>query len=296
MAKIADQRQLDIFHVHYAVPHAISAILATQLTKKCRPKIVTTLHGTDITLVDKDDSFAEIVRYSLEQSDGITAVSKFLKKKIESDFQITKTVHVVYNFVNINRCSETEKNLIKTKFTDSSEKLIVHASNFRPLKRVTDVVKIFYRIRQKIPSKLVLIGEGPDLPVVSKLVCELKIENDVLFLGTLDYIENILSCADLFLLPSEQESFGLAALEAMACGCPVIGTNTGGLPEVVIESECGFLFPVGDIANMANRAITILLDDHTIKALKENARKRVATQFNADVIINKYEKFYSGIL
>ena len=296
MATVANERGIDIFHVHYAVPHAVSAILARQLIASCHPKIITTLHGTDITLVGRDESYYDIVHYSIEQSDGVTAVSEFLRRQTQEQFNIKHPIEVIYNFIDPERCRVKIDSVCRRRFAADEEKLIVHISNFRPVKRVQDVVAIFKKIRSALPAKLLLIGEGPEHSKICQLVKSLNLDKDVIFLGTQDYPEDILACGDLFLLPSEQESFGLVALEAMGCGCPVIGARSGGLPEVVHHGETGFLFQLGDVEAMAKKAIEILQNDEQLNILRLNAKKRAVEKFPSDEIIPQYEQYYYKIL
>ena len=296
MATAANERGIDIFHVHYAVPHAVSAILARQLIESCHPKIITTLHGTDITLVGRDESYYDIVHYSIEQSDGVTAVSEFLRRQTQEQFNIKHPIEVIYNFIDPKRCKIQVDSACRRRFAADEEKLIVHISNFRPVKRVQDVVAIFHKIRSALPAKLLLIGEGPEHSKICQLVKSLKLDQDVIFLGTQDYPEDILACGDLFLLPSEQESFGLVALEAMGCGCPVIGARVGGLPEVVQHGETGFLFELGNVTAMAKKAIQVLQNDEHLNILRSNAKKRAVENFPSDKIIQQYEQYYYKIL
>ena len=280
LVDVAQEYDLDIIHSHYAVPHAASAYLAKKILGSERLKIITTLHGTDITLVGVDESFNRVVKFAIEESDGVTAVSKYLRNRTIEEFHIRHPIRVIPNFVDNERFGGKENPCGREHFAQPDEKILMHASNFRPVKRVGDTVRVFERIRKKIPAKLLLVGEGPERLFVQQLVKELKISEDVRFLGEQDYLEEILNCADLFLLPSEQESFGLAALEAHASGVPVIATRTGGLPEVVVEGETGFLVPVGEI------------DSELHSSFRENARRLSRERFDIHSIIPQYEEFY----
>jgi len=233
LVDVCKQYGLDLIHSHYAVPHAASAYLAKQMLGSEKLKTVTTLHGTDITLVGLDKSFYQVIKFNIEESDGVTAVSDYLQKRTQEEFAIQREIRVIHNFVDTERFSGSANNCTKDHFAPNGEKILMHASNFRPVKRVTDVVRIFATIREQLPVKLLLVGEGPERLFVQQLVKELKLSEDVMFLGEQEYIGQLMNCADLFFLPSEQESFGLVALEAQSCGVPVIGAATGGLPEVV---------------------------------------------------------------
>lgn len=296
LAEVATEHHLDIIHAHYAVPHAVSAFLAKQILGGNSPKIITTLHGTDITLVGGDKSFHRTIRFAIEVSDGVTAVSKYLRARTIETFSIDRPIEVIYNFVDADRCRRSPNKCTRDHWAPNGEKILMHASNFRPVKRVSDVVRIFARVREDLPAKLLMVGEGPERLFIQQLVKELKLSDDVHFLGEQDYLESLLSCADLFLLPSEQESFGLVALEAMSCEVPVIGANIGGLPEVVVPDETGFLFPVGEIQPMARAAIGLLSDPERLRQFRHSARQRAMRLFNASSIIPQYERFYEDVL
>jgi len=296
LVEVSKQYGLDLIHSHYAVPHAASAYLAKQMIGSEKLKTVTTLHGTDITLVGLDKSFYQVIKFNIEESDGVTAVSQYLQKRTQEEFAIQREIRVIHNFVDTERYSRSANNCTKDHFAPNGEKILMHASNFRPVKRVTDVVRIFAKIREQIPVKLLLVGEGPERLFVQQLVKELKLSEDVLFLGEQEYIAQLMNCADLFFLPSEQESFGLVALEAQSCGVPVIGATTGGLPEVVENGETGFLLPVGDIAGMAQRSLELLSKDDLYESFQKKARKRVLDYFDSKSIIPQYEAFYEEIL
>lgn len=295
LADIHEQYHLDLIHAHYAVPHAATAYMARQVLRDKKLKVITTLHGTDITLVGADTSFRRVVRFSIEESDGVTAVSNFLQKRTIKEFDISREIRVIYNFIDTKRHSKFDE-CTRERYAPNGEKVIMHASNFRPVKRVSDVVRIFERVRREIPTKLLLIGDGPERLFVKQLVKELDLNDHVWFLGQQDYIEQLLTCADLFLLPTEQESFGLVALEAHACGVPVVGALTGGLPEVVKDGETGFLLPVGEIAQMTEKSLVLLRDEQLHKQFSENGRQRATQCFDRELILPQYEAFYQEIL
>jgi len=297
IVEVAQEHGLDIVHAHYAVPHATSAYLAKHILNSPKLKIITTLHGTDITLVGADKSFFSVIKFSIEQSDGVTAVSNYLQKRTMSEFGINRDIRVIYNFIDSEKYQQPKECPCKREvYAAEGEKILMHVSNFRPVKRVSDVVRIFARVRQEMPCKLLLVGEGPERLFAQQLVKELKLQADVRFLGQIDQIESILMCADVFLLPSEQESFGLAALEALACGVPVVGSTTGGLPEVVRHGETGYLYPVGEIRDMALAALDILGDDQRYQRFSENARKQAIKNFDIKVILPQWEAYYQEVL
>ncbi len=296
LVDVSKQYGLDLIHSHYAVPHAASAYLAKQMLGPEKMKTVTTLHGTDITLVGLDKSFYQVIKFNIEESDGVTAVSQYLQKRTHDEFAIQREIRVIHNFVDTERYNRSANHCTKDHFAPNGEKILMHASNFRPVKRVTDVVRIFATVREHIPVKLLLVGEGPERLFVQQLVKELKLSEDVLFLGEQEYIAQLMNCADLFLLPSEQESFGLVALEAQSCGVPVIGAATGGLPEVVEDGKTGFLLPVGDIAGMAQKSLELLSKNDLYEAFHKKSRKRVLDYFDSKSIIPQYEAFYEEIL
>ncbi len=293
---VAQEYDLDILHAHYAVPHATSAYLAKHILHSRRMKVITTLHGTDITLVGADKSFFSVIKFSIEQSDGVTAVSNYLKQRTIEEFQINRDIRVIYNFIDPGKGDDSIPGVCRReKYAPAGERVLMHASNFRPVKRVSDVVRIFAKVREQMPCKLLLVGEGPERLFIQQLVKEMKLREDVLFLGEVDYIEEVLRCADIFLLPSEQESFGLAALEAMNCGVPVIGAHTGGVPEVVVHGETGFLFPVGEINAMSQAAIALLSDHDRFRRFVDASRQR-ARQFDIVKIMPEWESYYREVL
>lgn len=295
MVDVIMNYDLDLLHVHYAIPHASAAYMAKQIVFKNTGRIVpviTTLHGTDITLVGRDKTYEPVVTFSINESDAITAVSENLKSETHKHFNISKTIEVITNFVSIERFSKKPIDAFKKVIAPNNEKVFVHASNFRKVKRVDDVVKIFAEVRKKIPAKLLMVGDGPERPSIEEEVRTLNLENDVRFVGKQEQMEEILAVSDVFLLPSEYESFGLAALEAMAAKTIVISTNAGGLPEINIHNQTGFLANVGDVTTMANDAIKILQDEKKLKQMKEAAYEQ-ACKFDLHNIIPLYEKLYS---
>ncbi|MEM6360829.1 MAG: N-acetyl-alpha-D-glucosaminyl L-malate synthase BshA [Bacteroidota bacterium] len=296
MVDVAKYEKLDLLHVHYAIPHASAAYMAKQIlkTEGIEIPVVTTLHGTDITLVGKDASYEPVVTFSINASDGITAVSEDLKKDTYEHFNILKDIRVIPNFIDLSRFKKQKKEHFKTAICPDGEKLLVHTSNFRKVKRVGDVVKTFYNLRKEIPAKLLLVGDGPERNHIEALCRELGTCEDVRFLGKLEAVEEVLSVADLFLMPSEKESFGLAALEAMACEVPVISSKAGGLPELIINGECGYLCKVGDIKEMTLKALHILKAENLPK-FKAAALAR-AKEFEVSAIMPMYEQYYEDIL
>ncbi len=292
MVNVVEFEKLDLLHVHYAIPHASAAYMAKQILKSqgIEIPVVTTLHGTDITLVGKDPNYAPVVTFSINQSDGVTAVSEDLRKATYEHFDIKKEIEVIPNFIDLDRFKKQKKEHFKRAICPNDEKLLVHTSNFRKVKRVEDVIQVFYEIRKVIPAKLLLVGDGPERDKMERLCRELGTCEDTRFLGKLDAVEEVLSVSDLFLIPSEKESFGLAALEAMACEVPVLSSNAGGLPEVNIDGVTGFACPVGDIKEMTKKALHILSDENLPK-FKERALAR-AKEFDVSKILPRYEKFY----
>jgi N-acetyl-alpha-D-glucosaminyl L-malate synthase BshA len=296
LVELAETYGLDIIHAHYAIPHAASAYLAKQILNSMRLKTVTTLHGTDITLVGTEPSFRRVVKFAIEQSDGVTAVSHYLKQRTIEEFEIKREIRVIYNFVELDRPDRNRDACSRLAFAPEGEKILMHASNFRPVKRVGDVVRIFARVRERIPVKLLLIGDGPERPHIQQLVKEMGLSSDVHFLGEQDQLEPLFFCTDLFLLPSEQESFGLTALEAMNCSVPVVAADVGGLPEVIVHGETGYLLPVGDIEGMAAKAVELLNDPARHSLFRKQARRRAERHFDAHSIIPQYEDLYEHLL
>jgi len=289
--------KLDLLHVHYAIPHASAAFMAKQIlaTFGIHIPVVTTLHGTDITLVGKDPTYKPVVTFSINQSDGVTAVSENLKQDTYKHFDVVKDIKVIPNFIDLQRFSLKPKDHFKLAIAPNNERIIVHTSNFRKVKRTQDVVHIFEKIQKEIPSKLLMVGDGPERVYCEQLCRDLEICENVRFLGKQDAVEEILSVSDLFIMPSESESFGLAALEAMACKVPVITSNAGGLPELNINGVTGFMDNVGDIEAMAQHSIFILKDDKQLAAFKDGALKR-AQQFDLSLILPIYEQYYMDVL
>ena len=296
MVDVVEREGLDIMHVHYAIPHASAAHLAKQILAKkgISMPFVTTLHGTDITLVGKEANFEPVVAFSIEESDAVTAVSADLKNETISYFGIKNDIHVIPNFIDLSRFKKQKKDHFKTAICPNGEKLLIHTSNFRKVKRVQDVISVFCKIRQVIPAKLLMIGDGPERNAAEEFSKEVCVPEDVRFLGKLEAVEEVLSVSDLFFMTSEKESFGLAALEAMACEVPVISTNVGGLPELNIDGETGFLCDVGDIEDMAKKSIHIL-DDANLSKFKKAALAR-AKEFDITNILPAYEKVYEMVL
>lgn len=296
MVSVVRNEKLDLLHVHYAIPHASAAYMAKQILKThgIIIPVVTTLHGTDITLVGKDASYEPVVTFSINQSDGVTAVSHDLKRETFHSFKITNDIEVIPNFIDLEKFKKQKKDHFKKAICPNDEVLIVHTSNFRKVKRVNDVIRIFANIHDEIPAKLLMIGDGPERTKAETLCRELGIGDAVRFLGKLEAVEEVLSVADLFLMPSEKESFGLAALEAMACEVPVISSNTGGLPELNLQGITGFLSPVGDIEDMTQKAL-LVLDKANLPIFKANALKR-AKEFDISQILPLYENYYHRIM
>ena len=301
MAEVADIYDLDILHVHYAIPHSVSALLARQMLAAAdRPRklpFVTTLHGTDITIVGADRSYLPVTRYSIEQSDGVTAISNYLKKRTVQEFEIRNPIEVIYNFVNCDvyrRDPKAQEN--RGRFAAPDERILVHVSNFRPVKRICDVIEIFDRVQKQIPSRLLLMGDGPERSRAEWLVGQKGLRKKVEFMGKVDRVSEKLSVADLMLMPSELESFGLAALEAMACEVPCVATAVGGVPEVIEHGRTGYLAQVGDVETMARCAIEILSDERRHREMGKLARWEAQANFCSTKIIPEYEAFYKRVL
>jgi L-malate glycosyltransferase len=296
MVSVVRDEKLDLLHVHYAIPHASAAYMAKQILKThgIYIPVVTTLHGTDITLVGKDASYEPVVTFSINQSDGVTSVSDDLKRETYHSFKITRDIEVIPNFIDLAKFKKQKKDHFKKAICPNGESLIVHTSNFRKVKRVNDVITIFNNIHKVIPSKLLMIGDGPERTNCEIMAREFGINDAVRFLGKQDAVEEVLSVADLFLLPSEKESFGLAALEAMACEVPVISSNTGGIPELNIQGVTGFMSNVGDVEDMTRNAMYVL-DKNNLPKFKENALAR-AKEFDITRILPLYERYYESVI
>lgn len=297
MVDVIINNQLELLHVHYAIPHASAAYMAKKIVEAQGRNIpvITTLHGTDITLVGRDKTFAPVVTFSINQSDAITAVSDNLRAETYKNFPIEKNIEVIHNFVDVQRFRKKPIDAFRKVIAPNNEKILIHASNFRKLKRVEDVVRIFARVNKVLPSKLLFVGDGPERPYAEGLCRELGICEDTRFVGKQEQIEEILAISDLFLLTSDYESFGLAALEAMAAGVPVISTNAGGLPEINVHGKTGFLSNVGNIDEMAGYAIDLLQNESLHQTFRQNAKAQ-ADQFDIHNIIPQYEKLYNRFL
>ncbi|MCK6601143.1 MAG: N-acetyl-alpha-D-glucosaminyl L-malate synthase BshA [Bacteroidetes bacterium] len=297
MVDVTLHEQLDLLHVHYAIPHATSAYLAKQILKTHGKeiKVITTLHGTDITLIGQDPNYIPSVEFGIDQSDGVTAVSDWLRTETRRIFTINREIEVIHNFIDFTRFSRKLNPLLRNRFAPNGERILIHISNFRPLKRVPEVVQIFSKVREKIPCRLLLVGDGPDRTEAEQLCRNLNLCSEVFFLGKYEAVEEILSVADVFLMPSESETFGLAALEAMACGVPVVSSDIGGLPELNIDGYSGYLCQLGNIAEYADRTLRILESDSTLDQFRVRAVNR-AKEFESAHIIDKYESFYKKVL
>ena len=302
MAEVAEFYELDLLHVHYAIPHSVSALLARQMlaARGRRLPFVTTLHGTDITLVGLDRSYLPITRYSIQESDGVTSISQYLKDKTLADFDITREIAVVPNFVNCDQYApireEGARRASRMTLVGADEPILIHLSNFRPVKRVIDVVKVFAQVVRAMPAQLVLVGDGPDRSSAEYLVHDLGIQGRVHFLGKQDRVNELLPLADLMLLPSQLESFGLAALEAMACKVPTIATRVGGVPELIDHDETGLLFNVGDVDAMAEGAIGLLTDQARLQQMRDAARRAAQKRFCSTLVLPQYVKYYEWVL
>jgi N-acetyl-alpha-D-glucosaminyl L-malate synthase BshA len=302
MAEVAQLYDLDLLHVHYAIPHSVSALLARQMMadgpRGRRLPFVTTLHGTDITLVGLDRSYLPITRYSIEQSDGVTAISNYLRDRTVRVFDVKNHIEVIYNSVNCDvYCRNPELSAeVRKEYAPGGERLLVHLSNFRPVKRLTDVIEIFDRVHKQVPSKLMLIGDGPDRSVAEWLAVQKGIHEDVLFLGKQDQVQEKLAATDIMLMPSELESFGLAALEAMACEVVPIATRVGGVPEVIEHGKSGYLADVGDVDTMARYALELLQDEDRLRQMGKQARVAAQSRFCSSKIVPQYEEFYRRVL
>lgn len=302
MAEVAEYYSLDLLHVHYAIPHSVSALLARQMlaSRGRRLPFVTTLHGTDITLVGLDRSYLPITRHGIQESDGVTSISDYLKQKTIADFGVTRHIETITNFVNCDVYTPIKDEDARAKarlhLAKPDEAILLHLSNFRPVKRVVDTVKIFARVVKERPAQLVLVGDGPDRSAAEWLAHDLGIHGKIRFLGKLERVNEILPLADILLMPSELESFGLAALEAMACRVPSIATRVGGVPELIDDGETGLLYNVGAVDEMAAGALSLLNDPARLEAMRCAARKSAQQRFCATLVVPKYVQFYERIL
>ena len=302
MAEVAEYYSLDLLHVHYAIPHSVSALLARQMlaARGRRLPYVTTLHGTDITLVGLDRCYLPITRHAIQESDGVTSISDYLKEKTIADFNVTRPIETITNFVNCDVYTpfkdEAARAQARLHLASPDESILMHLSNFRPVKRVVDVVKIFARVVRERPAQLVLVGDGPDRSAAEWLAHDLGIHSHVHFLGKQERVSELLALADLLLMPSELESFGLAALEAMACKVPSIATCVGGVPELIDDGVTGLLFPVGDVDAMAAAALSLLSNPSRLQTMREEARRTAQKRFCADLVVPQYVRFYEQVL
>lgn len=296
MAEVAESASLDLLHVHYAIPHSVSALLARMMAAPRKLPFITTLHGTDITLVGNDRSYLPITRFSIEQSDGVTAISSYLRDRTLKEFEIKRPIEVIPNFVNCDLYMRSDDAKARAKFAPNGEPILMHLSNFRPVKRITDAIEIFALVREKMPAKLVMIGDGPDRGAAEYVVRKKRLTKDVFFLGKQLTVQDKLGLADLFLLPSDEESFGLAALEAMACEVPVIATKVGGVPEVVTHGVDGYLFEPRDVVTAARYAIEILTRSDRGRMMGEMARVNARRRYCSNDIIPRYEAYYEKVL
>jgi L-malate glycosyltransferase len=295
ISEVAEEYNADIWHVHYAIPHAVSAMIARDmLPPHKRFKIVTTLHGTDITLVGTDPSFFRLTKHAMESSDAVTAVSEWLNRETQREFNLSKEIRTIYNFVNLTKFQQGSRE--RCKLADDDEKIVMHISNFRPVKRVTDVVRAFKKIVDRIPARLVMVGDGPERMSAVGVARQLGISDRIKYLGTHERIELILPCADLVFQPSEHESFGLVPLEAMACEVPVLGTNSGGVAEVVEHGVTGYLTEVGETDKMADFAIEILSNPERARDMGRRGRQRALSLFAQDDIVVQYERLYNDVM
>jgi N-acetyl-alpha-D-glucosaminyl L-malate synthase BshA len=302
MAEVAEFHSLDLLHVHYAIPHSVSALLARQMLAARGMKLpfVTTLHGTDITLVGLDRGYLPITRFAIQESDGVTSISNYLKEKTLTDFDISRSIEVVPNFVNCDEYApikvEAARAAARRRLALPGEAILMHLSNFRPVKRIVDVVKIFAQVARELPARLVLVGDGPDRSAAEWLAHDLKIQDRVHFMGKQERVNELLPLADLMVMPSELESFGLAALEAMACKVPSIATRVGGVPELIDDGITGLLYPVGDVESMAEGAVNLLKDRDRLEAMRNAGRKTAQKRFCASLVVPHYVRFYEQVL
>jgi N-acetyl-alpha-D-glucosaminyl L-malate synthase BshA len=295
MVEVARHAPLDVLHVHYAIPNAVSAVLAREIMAPQQLPVVTTLHGTDVTLVGNDPNYLETTRWGVNRSDAVTAVSESLRRTTVEQLGVSNEIHVIPNFIDPARFGEANKGPGARRWAQPGERLLVHISNFRPVKRVLDVIATFQRIYQKVPARLLMVGDGPDRGKVEQYCREHRICGSITFIGSLPLVEDVLAGADLFLLPSETESFGLAALEALSCEVPVIASNAGGLPEVVVDGENGFLRPVGDVEGMAETALRLLGDEDLRRSFGLAGRRRAVEEFSQSAVVARYRSLYERV-
>lgn len=295
MVEVARHAPLDVLHVHYAIPNAVSAVMARQIVTPQPLPVVTTLHGTDVTLVGNDPNYLETTRWGIDQSDAVTAVSESLRQTTLEQLGIHKQVDVVPNFIDPIRFEQARGGPGARRWGKPGERLLVHISNFRPVKRVLDVIRVFERVQRQVPSRLILVGDGPDRGKVEQYCREHRICGAITFIGSLPLVEEVLVGADLFLLPSESESFGLAALEAMSCEVPVVASRAGGVPEVVVDGETGFLRPVGDVEGMTQAALQILTDEELRRKMGQASRRRAVEEFSQDTVVKRYRAIYERV-
>ncbi len=296
MIEVANFEKLDLLHVHYAVPHATSAFIAKNVIPNPDFRVITTLHGTDITLVGLEPSFLPVVKLSIEKSDGVTAVSRHLREKTQVNYNIEKEIQVITNFIDADEYKRKPESCLTKRFAPNKERIIVHTSNFRAVKRVQDVIKTFDLVQKKVPSVLVLVGDGPERTGSEMLARELGIHDKVFFMGKQSDLIEILSAADLFFIPSQQESFGLSALEAMSCEVPVISSSVGGLPELVLHNQTGYIAEIGDVERMAKYAIELLTNENKRLLFAAEGRKRAVETFALNKIVDQYEAYYQKVL
>ncbi len=297
MVDVIRYEKLDVLHVHYAIPHAVSGYMAKQIIKNEAPtKLVTTLHGTDITIVGLEPSFLPLVKFSIEQSDAVTSVSRFLREKTLTNFNINREIDVIPNFIDTELYTRNENCRLKQQIAPNGEKILIHISNFREVKRVPDTIKILHEVRKSIDTKLILVGDGPQRSETEQLTRELGLTEHVKFLGKQNGLPEILSAADIFLLPSQSESFGLAALEAMSCNVPVVGTSAGGIPEVVTHGETGYVAEMGDTNRMAKYVVDLLTNPKKYQRFSDASRKRAVDEFQTDLLVPHYEAIYERVV
>ncbi len=297
MAEVAERHCLDLLHVHYAIPHSVSALLARQMVARHHRRLpfITTLHGTDITLVGTDRSYFPITKFSIEESDGVTAISDYLREQTVDFFGVNREIRVIHNFVNCEMYQPDPERRRNSPLTPPDEKVLIHISNFRPVKRVLDCIRILHEVRRHVPAHLLMVGDGPDCGAAEALAHDLGVDENVTFLGKQSHVERIIPLAHVLLLPSELESFGLVALEGMACGVPPVATRAGGVPELVTDGVDGFLETVGDVSAQGARVVSLLTDDKLYRGMAGAARQTAETRFCTSLIIPRYEQYYQEV-